>query len=299
VVRRFRQVHRIPRSQQEHHRAKARGAIAGTGARGEPRPRRRRQRIGGLKAAIRAGVKRRFGNCGRYFRVDEKAGVLRFADAWSVPDPASSALSRHPANSLTARRRVVGPGMAVGTAAVVHRYRKDPRSSSVPGRVRRATWASRHIRLSGRLGWKDDRRAQFRRPQSRETRGALAAGGTHDSAAISVNSYSASRPKRWCAERGTASAASPSFPPTCTGNRRAVPLHVVSGTGSQRVNVKNCAAESGKGTREQTTTDTECTNMDLLGRLRWGRAISPRSRPSQGRHFRGQWKLCRRRVRGN
>src|SRR5882762_10372695 len=42
----------------------------------------------GLKAAIRAVCETEGWECGRYFRVDEKAGVLRFADAWSVPDPA-------------------------------------------------------------------------------------------------------------------------------------------------------------------------------------------------------------------
>src|SRR5258706_6029104 len=42
----------------------------------------------GLKGAIRAVCETEGWDCGRYFRVDEKAGVLRFADAWSVPDPA-------------------------------------------------------------------------------------------------------------------------------------------------------------------------------------------------------------------
>ena len=37
-----------------------------------------------LKAAIRAVCETEGWECGRYFRVDEKAGVLRFAEAWSV-----------------------------------------------------------------------------------------------------------------------------------------------------------------------------------------------------------------------
>src|SRR5712691_6023185 len=40
---------------------------------------------GAIKAAIRAICETQGWECGRYFRVDEKAGVLRFSDAWSVP----------------------------------------------------------------------------------------------------------------------------------------------------------------------------------------------------------------------
>jgi diguanylate cyclase (GGDEF)-like protein/PAS domain S-box-containing protein len=42
----------------------------------------------GLRAAIRAVCETESWDCGRYFRVDEQAGMLRFADAWGVPDPA-------------------------------------------------------------------------------------------------------------------------------------------------------------------------------------------------------------------
>jgi diguanylate cyclase (GGDEF)-like protein/PAS domain S-box-containing protein len=41
-----------------------------------------------LKAVIRAICETEDWECGRYFRVDEKPGVLRFAEAWSVPGDA-------------------------------------------------------------------------------------------------------------------------------------------------------------------------------------------------------------------
>ncbi|HEY7674619.1 MAG TPA: PAS domain S-box protein, partial [Burkholderiales bacterium] len=41
----------------------------------------------GLIAVIRAICETERWECGRYFRVDEKAGVLRFSASWSVPDP--------------------------------------------------------------------------------------------------------------------------------------------------------------------------------------------------------------------
>ncbi|HMH19970.1 MAG TPA: EAL domain-containing protein [Burkholderiales bacterium] len=42
-----------------------------------------------LEAAIRALCETEDWECGRYFRVDEKAGLLRFAEAWSVPGDAT------------------------------------------------------------------------------------------------------------------------------------------------------------------------------------------------------------------
>jgi diguanylate cyclase (GGDEF)-like protein/PAS domain S-box-containing protein len=41
-----------------------------------------------LKAAIRAVCETEGWECGRYFRVDEDAGALRFEHSWGVPDPA-------------------------------------------------------------------------------------------------------------------------------------------------------------------------------------------------------------------
>jgi len=41
-----------------------------------------------LKAVIRAICETQSWECGRYFGLDEEAGVLRFAGGWSVPDPA-------------------------------------------------------------------------------------------------------------------------------------------------------------------------------------------------------------------
>src|SRR5438552_877933 len=43
---------------------------------------------GALKAVMHAVCESEGWECGRYFRVDEKAGVLRFAEAWSVPGEA-------------------------------------------------------------------------------------------------------------------------------------------------------------------------------------------------------------------
>jgi len=43
---------------------------------------------GALKAAIRAVCETENWECGRYFRWDEKAGVLRFGESWGVPEPA-------------------------------------------------------------------------------------------------------------------------------------------------------------------------------------------------------------------
>ena len=40
-----------------------------------------------MKASLRAVCESEGWECGRYFRVDEKAGLLRFADAWGVADP--------------------------------------------------------------------------------------------------------------------------------------------------------------------------------------------------------------------
>jgi PAS domain S-box-containing protein len=40
-----------------------------------------------LKAVFRAVCETEGWECGRYFHLDEQAGVLRFADGWSVPDP--------------------------------------------------------------------------------------------------------------------------------------------------------------------------------------------------------------------
>src|SRR5258706_586716 len=85
----------------------------------------------GLKGAIRAVCETEGWDCGRYFRVDEKAGVLRFADAWSVPDPAveafvegSRGLTYRPGVGLSGR--VWQSGQPLWSTDVG----KDPRSSS-------------------------------------------------------------------------------------------------------------------------------------------------------------------------
>ena len=58
----------------------------------------------GLQAVFRAVCETEGWECGRYFRLDEQAGVLRFADGWSVPD---AAVERFLALS---RDRVFQPG---------------------------------------------------------------------------------------------------------------------------------------------------------------------------------------------
>src|SRR5262245_20522221 len=40
-----------------------------------------------LKAVIRAVCEAQDWECGRYFRVDEEAGLLRFAESWAKPGP--------------------------------------------------------------------------------------------------------------------------------------------------------------------------------------------------------------------
>src|SRR5882762_3688193 len=100
----------------------------------------------GLKAAIRAVCETEDWECGRYFRVDEKAGVLRFADAWGVPDPAverfietSHALTYRPGVGLSGL--VWQSGKPLWSADIS----KDPRSSSGSSR----TDSSREIGMHG------------------------------------------------------------------------------------------------------------------------------------------------------
>src|SRR3989475_259193 len=88
----------------------------------------------GLKAAIRAVCETEVWDCGRYFRVDEKAGVLRFADAWGVPDPVverfietSRELTYRPGVGLSGR--VWQSGQPLWSTDIS----KDPRSSSASG----------------------------------------------------------------------------------------------------------------------------------------------------------------------
>src|SRR2546430_208425 len=88
----------------------------------------------GLKGAIRAVCETEGWECGRYFRVDEKAGVLRFADAWSVPDPAverfietSRELTSRPGVGLSGQ--VWQSGQPLWSTDIS----KDPRSSSASG----------------------------------------------------------------------------------------------------------------------------------------------------------------------
>jgi diguanylate cyclase (GGDEF)-like protein/PAS domain S-box-containing protein len=85
----------------------------------------------GLKAVIRAVCETEGWECGRYFLLDEEAGLLRFADAWSVPDPA---FERFIAGS---RDHVYRPGVGLsGRAWQLGRplwatdVTNDPRTSS-------------------------------------------------------------------------------------------------------------------------------------------------------------------------
>jgi len=85
----------------------------------------------GLKAAIRAVCEAEGWECGRYFALDEQAGLLRFADAWSAGD---AAVEKFIAAS---RERVYRPGEGFsglawqsGQALWSPDVTKDPRSSS-------------------------------------------------------------------------------------------------------------------------------------------------------------------------
>ena len=87
---------------------------------------------GGLKAVIRAVCETEGWECGRYFRLDEKAGVLRFAEGWSMPGEAierfiagSRGLSYAPGAGLA--------GLAWQTAQPVWSadIAKDPRVAQV------------------------------------------------------------------------------------------------------------------------------------------------------------------------
>src|SRR6266571_2474279 len=65
----------------------------------------------GLKAAIRAVCENEGWECGRYLRVDEKAGVLRSGEVWSVPD---ARIERYLEES-----RAVVYGLGVGLVGLV------------------------------------------------------------------------------------------------------------------------------------------------------------------------------------
>jgi diguanylate cyclase (GGDEF)-like protein/PAS domain S-box-containing protein len=85
----------------------------------------------GLKAVIRTVCESESWDCGRYFRVDEEAGVLRFAGAWGVPDPTverfievSRELTYRPGAGLSGK--AWQSGQPLWSTDVI----KDPRSSS-------------------------------------------------------------------------------------------------------------------------------------------------------------------------
>jgi len=88
----------------------------------------------GLRAAIRTVCETEGWECGRYFRVDEKAGLLRFADAWGVPDAAvgrfietSREITYRPGIGLSGR--VWQSGKPLWSTDIS----KDSRSSSASG----------------------------------------------------------------------------------------------------------------------------------------------------------------------
>jgi diguanylate cyclase (GGDEF)-like protein/PAS domain S-box-containing protein len=90
----------------------------------------------GLKAAMRAVCETEGWDCGRYFAVDEQAGVLRFAEAWSAVDEAVEKFI------AASRERVYRPGEGLsglawqsGQALWSADVTKDPRSSSGASRA--------------------------------------------------------------------------------------------------------------------------------------------------------------------
>jgi PAS domain S-box-containing protein len=85
----------------------------------------------GLRAVFRAVCETEGWECGRYFRLDGQAGVLRFADGWSVPDAAVERFL------VLSRDRVFRPGEGLsglawqtGQALWSVDVTKDPRSGS-------------------------------------------------------------------------------------------------------------------------------------------------------------------------
>lgn len=98
-----------------------------------------------LQDVIRAVCETEGWECGRYFHVDEQAGVMRFADGWSVQDPAVArflALSRdlvyRPGVGLSGRAWQTGqPQWATDVG-------KDPRSSKGAAKI-----GSREIGIHG------------------------------------------------------------------------------------------------------------------------------------------------------
>jgi PAS domain S-box-containing protein len=86
----------------------------------------------GLQSVIRAVCETEAWDCGRYFRVDQQAKLLRFAEGWGVADPAVQrfvALSR----DLVYRPGAGMSGLAwqTGEPAWATDVGKDPRSSKV------------------------------------------------------------------------------------------------------------------------------------------------------------------------
>ena len=82
----------------------------------------------GLKEVIRAVCDSENWACGRYFRLDEAAGLLRYQDGWSVPEPAFQQFMDQ------SRTLTYGPGEGLfgqvlqhGTAAWSADSRTDPR----------------------------------------------------------------------------------------------------------------------------------------------------------------------------
>jgi PAS domain S-box-containing protein len=90
----------------------------------------------GLQAVFRAVCETEGWECGRYFRLDEQAGVLRFADGWSVPDAAVERfveLSRdhvyHPGQGLS------GLAWQTGQPLWCADVTKDPRTGSGSSKI--------------------------------------------------------------------------------------------------------------------------------------------------------------------
>lgn len=90
----------------------------------------------GLQAVFRAVCETEGWECGRYFRLDEQAGVLRFADGWSAPDAAVQrflALSRdcvyRPGEGLS------GLAWQTGQPLWSADVTKDPRTTSGSSKI--------------------------------------------------------------------------------------------------------------------------------------------------------------------
>ena len=122
-----------------------------------------------MKTVIRAVCETQGWDCGRYFRLDELAGVLRFEEAWGVPSAGIEKFIER-SRAIAVRRGVglVGHVWESGEPLWIADIRNDDRvlGTTLHGRIRNP----RRIPVPGQIGRKDPRRARFLQPRDTRTR---------------------------------------------------------------------------------------------------------------------------------